>query len=475
MLSKATINIKNSVLSILCFLIVVLLIGYMIAGWQSRYLADDYCYDAEFIKHGFLEGQIDSYLNQMPYSSNRYSLTFFSGVAWKLGGVQVMPILPALSIILWCLSIFYSIKQGSKFANYRLSNITNAFVTFTILFFTILLAPNQYQILFWRSGMLPYLFPLVINTFLLGRFFYYLQRNHLFKFGLIELGLLAWVAAGFSETIFAFQTGFWTLMMIIMIWRREAIGRNAAVAILLGSLTGAVLLIFNPTNAVRQSPFPPPPNIMNLALISMQFALDFIVNYLRSTPLPILILFSMGILLGLVEYRKVVITWRRSIIVLIGSVIATGILMICIMAPTVWSMSSFPEQRSLLAGVYLINIVLLALGCWLGILGSVLLQKFVPNYIYISVCLIAMVLQSAYLIHFIPSTYNLISVYENRAEMWDTRNAQILKARDEGQTQLVIPGIDSIAKIFELQPKENHWVNRCAAEYYFVEEIKTTE
>ncbi len=47
---------------VLFFLMLILLIGFILAGTQSRYLADDYCYDAQFIKQGFWHGQIDSYI-----------------------------------------------------------------------------------------------------------------------------------------------------------------------------------------------------------------------------------------------------------------------------------------------------------------------------------------------------------------------------------------------------------------------------
>jgi hypothetical protein len=61
---------KKIIHIILIAVISPLLIGFIITGWQSRYLADDYCYDAEFIQHGFWQGQIDAYLSRMPYNSN---------------------------------------------------------------------------------------------------------------------------------------------------------------------------------------------------------------------------------------------------------------------------------------------------------------------------------------------------------------------------------------------------------------------
>jgi hypothetical protein len=243
------------------FLFLILLAGYAIAGLHSRYLADDYCNDVEFMQQGFLKGQVNS--------SERYSLTFFSGIGWILGGVRFMPVLPLASILFWALALYYAIYQGSQYFSYRLSPVKIAFLSTCILFFTLYLAPNQYQILFWRSGMNTYLVPLLINTFILGRYFFYLQQKRFGILGFIELSFLAFLAAGFSETVFALQAGFWGVILLFVIWHRHSIGLKAIPAILFGSFLGAALMILNPTNAARQSHFPPPPPIGTVILTSV--------------------------------------------------------------------------------------------------------------------------------------------------------------------------------------------------------------
>lgn len=467
--------VKELFFAVLLLLMLVLLAGYAIAGWQSRYLADDYCYDAQFIKHGFWQGQVDSYLNFMPYSSNRYSLTLFSGLAWLLGGVRVMPILPGAAILLWGLALFYSIRQGIKYFAYRLPITTTAFIAATLLFYTLLLASARYQILFWRSGLLPYLVPLILNTFLIGRVFFYLQHKQVSRLGLVELGIISWVAAGFSETVFALQAGFWGLALLLVLWRRQANGTKVLIAILIGTFIGAALLMLNPTNAVRQSPFPPPPPVWTVALTALQYAKDFFFYTVRGTWLPLMALLSTGLLLGWLEFPSSCFHWRKGLVILVGLVLGTGLLLPCIMAPTIWSMSSYPDPRGLLPGTYLINIFFFTVGIWIGAAIAALLQDVLRPNLRFAAGFLLMVVLSAYSIRFIRPNYNLISTYENRAKAWDMRNAQILQARAEGQSQVVVGGIDAIATIFELQPNENHWVNRCAAAYYRLDSIITTE
>ncbi len=447
----------------------------MLAGTQSRYLADDYCYDAQFIKRGFWAGQIDSYLNPMPYSSNRYSLTLFSGLLWVLGGVQFMPFLPAVAAVLWGFALIYTIQQGSRKLQFALPGPAVMLIAASILFYTLLLAPNRYQILFWRSGLLPYLAPLLLNTWLLGRFFA-IQHKPTFRWwNGVEVGFTAWLAAGFSETVFAIQFVFWGMILLLTLWRRQSLARRLVILILIGSLMGAALLLLNPTNAARQSPFPPPPPLWQVGLTATRYSFDFFEDYVSGAWLPLMVFMSAGFLIGWLELPRLSFSWRQFFVRVGGLLLATMILLISLMAPTIWSMSSYPELRGLLAGAYIMNLFLFGVGVGMGVAARKVGGKYLTARVSLLISLVLGLGFSAYTLHFIPDVYGLMPVYQQRAEIWDQRHADILHRRDAGQTQMLVPGIDSIAKIFELQPKEGHWVNRCAAEYYGLESIWTTE
>lgn len=469
-------NYTNNIIFItLLIVILILLAGYGIAGWQSRYLADDYCYDAQFNQYGFFQGQVDSYLNPMPYSSNRYSLTLFSGLAWLLGGVKIMPLLPGAAIVIWSLVLIYSIDQGLKHFQIQQPTFIVAFTATVIVFYTLLLATNQYQNLFWRSGMLTYLVPLVFNVLLIGQFFNALRSKQQAIIKFLGLVILSWVAAGFSEIVFAIQAGFWGLALLGSLWFRRAPAVKAAIAILIGTLMGFFLLVFNPTNALRQSPFHSPAPLWTVIITALQFAKDFFFDSVRGMWLPLLMLLGTGAALGWLVFPPRRFRFRSGLILLLGLAIGTYLLLVCNMAPTIWAMSAYPDQRGLLPGTFVLCLFFFSAGVWFGSAGSSLAQNFISPHIKAATSFLLLFVLSGYLLHFIPSTYGLIDAYRARAMDWDARNEQIIASRSAGQSHIVVAGIDSIAQIFELQPNEDHWVNRCAARYYQVESIKSTE
>jgi len=64
---------------------------------------------------------------------------------------------------------------------------------------------------------------------------------------------------------------------------------------------------------------------------------------------------------------------------------------------------------------------------------------------------------------------------QQRAELWDGRDAQIRQMQAAGETQLVVPAMNSLTGILEFSDYEGFWVNQCAALYYGVGSISAVE
>jgi len=59
--------------------------------------------------------------------------------------------------------------------------------------------------------------------------------------------------------------------------------------------------------------------------------------------------------------------------------------------------------------------------------------------------------------------------------MWDQREVQILQARANGEQEITVRALDSLAGIAELSDNPGYWVNNCAARYYEVKSIRAVE
>ena len=62
--------------------------------------------------------------------------------------------------------------------------------------------------------------------------------------------------------------------------------------------------------------------------------------------------------------------------------------------------------------------------------------------------------------------------YRTRAELWDVRNVYLIRHAALGEKDLAIPQFPGMFGIKEWDVREDHWVNRCASEYYGVNSIR---
>jgi hypothetical protein len=73
------------------------------------------------------------------------------------------------------------------------------------------------------------------------------------------------------------------------------------------------------------------------------------------------------------------------------------------------------------------------------------------------------------------SVYSALPKFQLRAQLWDWRDAQILSAIQKGRYEIVLPALDSIAGVMELQAEAGHWVNNCAELFYGMKSIRVVE
>ena len=455
-----------------------ILFSYFYKGFFARYVQDDYCYGAFVRMFGFFKTQYVSYMESAPFNGNRYSLTLFMSIGEILGGAAIIKWLPGFWIVLWLAVLVFLFNKTSKLLTGNRSFLKAVLFAEAILVFTFYLAPELYQVLYWRAGSLPYLPPLVFNTYMVARLVGLAQQKIKWTH-FLEFGLISFLAAGFSETDGVIQFSFWAIVLILAIFfRSQKLDRTTLIRLIIvplaTTLCGLALLAFSPFNDYALSIRPAAQtNLVKFLTLSFRFGFDILFDAIKSRWLPFAILAMFGFLLGWISKREV--SSKKILLQIVIVLAATYLLSVTTATPSVLLGSVYPENRAIFPMNYLLVMSVY--------LTAFLFAKLVRNLKFLTgkekACDWAFVLLSIgvmlYCVRMVPLVYQGISPLRARAAAWDLRHEWVLEEKALGKTQIIVPAFDSIARLTELKEDPEYWVNKCAADYYAVDSITAVE
>lgn len=462
-------------------------LGYMaFLGFYTRYWADDYCYAALFNSHGFIEAITSSYFTVTEFASNRFSLTLFSGIS-ELFGFNFIRLLPMIMIFIWFVSIFLLLSELIKILKLPLPTSQILFFTSVLVFFSLYLAPNRFQILYWRSGMLPYLAPVILSTLMHYVFLKSLNINRSRCFIYIILFFGCFLVGGFSETGITPQIILFSTLLVVSKFNIRSINNyfvNKPIYSILFCLSGYIfafiLLLISPPNKLRMVNSNQTYNPITLISKSFTFTQDFIVDMFKSYPVPIFTLLVIFFISGIFFYIENSTSLKKELHpkLVISSflipIIFTYVLLAASIAPSVFAQSAYPEFRALIVATSIL-LLFYAFVSWIaGKYFSYVLKRIFPTMNNIFLLSIIMLFS----LYSVKATLNLIEsfpVYKQRAEQWDRRVAFIEHNKKDGILNFQVKGIDSYAGVVELQTDSSFWINNCAAETFGVNSLWTDE
>lgn len=467
-----------------CILFAIPLAAYTVNGSFMRLNNDDYCYAAILRQHGFWGAQQHSYLHVATYNGNRYSLTLFSGVS-GLFGPRANGALPGLALVLWLLGISWALGNLAKIWQIPIPFTVLLLLAEAAVFFTLHEAPELTQILYWRSGMLPYLAPLVANTFLWGLILLQAQQEKPLYLVWIGIALLALLAGGFSETGAALQAGTLILALVgIAASRRWLPARVTRVTIpvviaLMGTILALFLLIVSPTVRERQAIFPPPPDVINLLRISLQSAYIFIHSSVKHLLLPTLISASLSAILSFLIYHQTpqqAPPIRRVVASFFMTAIACWLLVVCCVAPSAYAQSSYPELRALITARFVMVLTALFLG-WLAgqVLGGMLQRLHADKF---ALAWLGFALLGLLCIYPLGATFAITAdtaKFRKWATLWDARDQEIRAAQAQGLREVKVMELDHVIQGGSELKEDTFWINNCAEMYYGLDSLNATE
>jgi len=454
--------------------------GYL--GIFSRYLADDYCHSSTIMNsNNIFEAIARNYVMW----SDRYSNLIFIQIT-DLSGKWGIPLMPAVTLIFWVIGMSWLLSEIAKALEIQWNPMITLFISGLAVLLSILQAPNDYQILYWRAGLVTYLVPLVLFVYL-AAFILWQQRLPFWKAHRLWIGLICFLltllAGGSSETTSALQIGI-LLIAVLVVWPQRKKGQHGDFLMpLIVSLFGAVLSILimaiAPGNSVRLSTHDHRFNIIGLGIQSIIFTIQFIWDTLRTLPIPTVISMVIPFLVGYVQFSrndpkisKMQPSSRIWLTVLLLPIFVFILIMFSF-APSTYA-QSYPEERVRFPARFLMTLTLMTDGGLLGILTSQIQLFGKTRYVSIA-AMIALGLLAFYPLRAALTVYAKAPEYSQRADAWDARQQQILSEKAQGQQDIIVPQLPGIAQVKELDTSPTYWVNVCAATFYGVHSISAPQ
>lgn len=457
------------------------LLAYM--GTYDRYWQDDWCYNRDFRSLGLL-GTLRTYFATgqdalRGYSTNRYSLTLLSGLFYEAGmfGTQIVA---ALIIVLWLVALLWVCRNLAQLSGEAGTGMLWPAAA-SLLFYTLFISTQRFQILYWRSGV-HYSFAIIFGLLMLGLITWQMRAGRQDWAASILIIPFAFLAGGLSEIGAAYLASAFFLLWAAAWYARK---RQAAwatnsfeiiSAVLVGLAAAIVVLIVSPSNSRAATMHVTTTAWSRVPFLSIRYALDFIVNSLRSLPIPHLVFFasilSMAIIAAYIQPTTTPLGTKAVALRLLFTCAVVLILITAVQAPNVRFYSAPPDPRgqSLSRFTMLCGIALFA---WT--LGQWVRDRWKWNWIgYAAV--IGLVLGALYAGRMIAINAPQLSLFERRAQLWDQRDAEIRNAIAHGETQVTIPVIDTLGwGVQDVLPSiqmNGRWISNCGSQFYGLDAIR---
>lgn len=231
-----------------------------------------------------------------------------------------------------------------------------------------------------------------------------------------------------------------------------------------------LVMAFAPANSLRLQTAPP--GLLELVSGIILHSFEFIVDTLRTLPIPTFVSIAVPAVLFYVKFAnpsqdlsKEAI--NRLGILMIAVLLIAYLLIAASFAPSVYG-QSYPIARARFAGRLLMTSALMINGALLGMLVARI--KFFQSNLVRHFAILALMVLALYPLRAAWRIYMEIPAYQQRAAAWDLRDSEIRALKDDGVQDLVVRFLPD-ERIQDLGDHTGFRLNRCAAIIYGVNSI----
>jgi hypothetical protein len=420
------------------------LLVYAWIGSYSRYTADDYCWAGVLRQEGFLRAQAWWYDGFSP----RFAFTFIVNLV-ELAGPAIVPFLPAAGIVTWVGVLTWTLRQLDVRGSLVLA-LTIAVATFAT-------APDLPQSLYWQTGMLTYLLPLVLATFLIGWIRRAIVRQRAGGADVLVSGAVTFVAGGLSETYLLPQNVALTLALGLSAlgWRRGVRGARTALVLVAAALLGGVLalavIVLAPATPGRVGGGPA--NVWLAFSASIATAAVQMGRLIRSFAPALALCLVIPALVACHAPRRV--HSRRLAVV---TAAAAAVVPFAYFASFLAQNGNPPARSLIVPGTLFV--------AWAVFLGYSLIGRL-PRMVVLGGLLVSVAVP----LGIAATTWPQQAQAAEYAALWDAEDRLIRQAASGGARNLVVPPLPRNFGEGFVTPDPEHFFNRCVARYYGLETI----
>jgi hypothetical protein len=444
---------------------------YASLGAWSRFIADDYCV-AYYAGHfGFLRSIWYWYITW----SGGYATSI---VDWLLVLIRPtgIPFVTPIVLLIWVALTAASIRILLPASTAPGQKIVASIVLGSIFVLVILLlSPDVPQSLYWWTGMRGYVAPLIVLTlwFLVyGLFERHLPTNGWLStlWSLASFGIL-FVNGGFTETLSPAQfVLFLSVLVFAMVtgkakWGSPRLYFLSAAA--LGALSSLIAMVVAPGNANRQAFYPAPPGLFTILSIGLRAYGEYLMQ-IFANPQKITALLA-ALLAAFWFGHRFRFSPQRSNWIPRGLGLAALVFSYGCFIPAAWGMSDNPPARTQIIPSFFLAVFFLGSAFTAGARRAPepSVRDATPTSYWPLIVSLCLLVFAVYWNNWVLLATR--SDYVSYAVKWDAINAQIVGARQSGESVVHIPSMDSWTTLDSPNDNPKYWLNICMSKFYGIQ------
>jgi hypothetical protein len=379
-------------------------------------------------------------------------------------------VLPGVALVAWVVASTWAAREVLAALGRRTGLLVSGVLATLVVFATLRTTADVAQVLFWQTGVLTYLAPLVLASAYVG-WVAHVSHSQTVRWP-VAAGVsfvLTLVAGGTSETFAAAQVTALACAVVIVHVFNPPSPRGKVEALLLGGLLGAVsafvLLAIAPGNSVRQETAGPSP--LGSAIPQ---AVEFTQGWLRLTfarPHTAVLLLLVGVpaAIGAASPRA---SFRWPVVV--AGIVAAALVIFACMLPAFFALSSNPPGRAQVIPQFVLVCAMAALG-W--VLGTIL-RRPMTGWVAAAALVVLLAFGPLLMAGEILQEVGASRAY---AAAWDQLDREVRTERNQGVLDVTIRPLPSTGLVHNLDfvgPDRHDWFNECVARYYDLNTIAST-